>query len=59
MAIVEGDILKTKADERGTDTKLQKMDDDLKWSNKEAEDIKLKMKFLEASKEDLYTKQLC
>ena len=58
MAIVEGDILKLKADARGTDTKLQQMDEGLKWFNNEMEDTKLKMKFLEAAKEDLHTKQL-
>ena len=58
MAIVEGDISKLKADARGTDTKLQQMDESLKWFNKEMEDIKLKTKFLEAAKEDLHTKQL-
>ena len=58
MAIVEGDISKLKADARGTDTKLRQMDEGLKWFNKEVEDIKSKMKFLEAAKEDLHTKQL-
>ena len=58
MAIVEGDISKLKADARGTDTKLQQMHEGLKWFNNEMEDIKLKMKFLEAVKEDLHTKQL-
>ncbi|XP_068697353.1 uncharacterized protein [Montipora foliosa] len=57
MAIVEGDISKLKADARGTDTKLQQMDEGLKWFNKEVEDIKFKMKFLEAAKEDLHMKQ--
>ena len=58
MAIVEGDILKLKADARGTDTKLQQIDEGLKWFNKEMEDLKLKVKFLETAKEDLHTKQL-
>jgi len=58
MAIVEGDISKLKADASGTDTKLQQMDEGLKWLDKEVDDIKLKMKLLEAAKEDLYTKQL-
>ena len=59
-AIVEGDILKLKADARGTDTKLQQIDEGLKWFNKEMEDLKLKVKFLETAKEDLHiTKQLC
>ena len=58
VAIEEGDISKLKADVRGTETKLQQMNDSLKWFNKEVEDIKLKMKFLEAAKEDLHTKQL-
>lgn len=58
MTIVEGDISKLKADARGTDTKLQQMDEGLKWLGKEVDDIKLKMKFLEAAKEDLHTKQL-
>ena len=58
MAIVEGDISKLKADARGTDTKLQQMDEGLKWFNKEMEDLKLKMKYLEVAKGDLHTKQL-
>ena len=58
MAIVKGDISKLKADAHGTDTKLQQMDESLKWFNKEMEDIKLKTNFLEAAKEDLHTKQL-
>ena len=58
MAIVEGDTSKLKAGARGTDTKLQQMDEGLKWFNKEMEDLKLQMKFLEAAKEDLHTKQL-
>ena len=56
MAIVEGDISKLKAGARGTDTKLQQMDEGWKWLNKEMEDLKLQMKFLEAAKEDLHTK---
>ena len=58
MAIVEGDVSKLEADARGTGTKLQQMNDSLKWFNKKVEDITLKMKFLEAAKEDLHTKQL-
>ena len=58
MVIVEGDISKLKDDARGTDTKLQQMEEGLKWLDKEVDDIKLKMKFLEAAKEDLHTKQL-
>ena len=54
MAIEEGDISKLQADARGTDIKLQQMDEGLKWFNKEVEDIKLKVKFLEAAKEDLH-----
>lgn len=34
------------------------MEEGLKWLDKEVDDIKLKMKFLEAAKEDLHTKQL-
>ena len=34
------------------------MDDGLEWMNKEVEDMKLKIKFLERAKEDLHTKQL-
>ena len=34
------------------------MDEGLKWFNKEVEDIKLKMKYLEAAKADLHMKQL-
>ena len=33
MAIVEGDISKLKADARGSDTKLQQMDEGLNWFN--------------------------
>ena len=58
MAIVEGEILTLKADARGTDTKLQQMDEGLKWFNKEMEDFKLQLKLFEAAKEDLRTKQL-
>ena len=58
MAIVEGDMSKLKADASGTDTKLLQTNEGLKWFNKEVEDIKLKMKFLEAAKKDLFTKQL-
>ena len=58
MAIVEGEILTLKADAHGTDTKLQQMDEGLKWFNKEMEDLKLQMKLFEAAKEDLHTKQL-
>ena len=47
-----------KTDARGTDTKLQQMDEGLKWFNKEMEDLKLKIKYLEAAKEDLHKKQL-
>ena len=36
MAIVEGDTSKLKAGARGTDTKLQQMDEGLKWFNKES-----------------------
>ena len=58
MATVEGDISKLKADAGGTETaKLQQMKDSLKWFNTEVEDIKLKMKFLYAAKEDLHTKR--
>ena len=40
MAIVEGDISKLKTDlARGTDTKLQQMNEGLKWFNKEMEDL--------------------
>lgn len=46
---------KLKADARGTDTKLQQMDEGLNWFNKEVEDIKLRKKFLEDAKEDLRT----
>ena len=58
MAIAEGDILKLKADAYGTDTKLQQMDEGLNWFNKEVDNIKSKMKSLEAAKEDLHTRQL-
>ena len=34
------------------------MEAGLKWLDKEVDDIKLKMKFLEAAEEDLHTKQL-
>ena len=54
MAIVEGDISKLKADARGTDTKLQQMEEGLKWLDKEVDDIKLKMKFLEAAKKTYF-----
>ena len=40
-AIVEGGISKLKADARGTDNKLQQMDEGLKWFTKEMEDLKL------------------
>lgn len=41
---------KLKADARGTDTKLQQMDEGFNWFNKEVEDIKLRISLLKMLK---------